>query len=147
MHELTLDRNREDIPLLKKKKKKDLFMAVLALHCCADFSLVGGPLSSWWTGFSLRWHLLLQGTALGHAGFSSCGFLDLEPRLSTVVHRLSCSEACGIFPDLGLNLCLLHLQVDSLPLSHQGSLKTSLLSGGKVEYMEQENWYHLECCT
>ena len=66
MHELALDRNREDIPLLKKKK--DSFMAVLALHCCADFSLVGGPLSSWWTGFSLRWHLLLQGT-----GFRACG--------------------------------------------------------------------------
>ena len=27
----------------------------------------------------------------------------------------------GIFLDQGLNLCLLHWQVDSLPLSHQGS--------------------------
>ena len=27
----------------------------------------------------------------------------------------------GIFPTQGLNLCLLHWQVDSLPLSHQGS--------------------------
>ena len=35
---------------------------------------------------------------------------------------LSCSTACGIFPDQGLNLCLLHWQADSLPLSHQGSL-------------------------
>ena len=34
---------------------------------------------------------------------------------------LSCSEACGIFPDQGSNLCLLHWQVDSLPLSHQGT--------------------------
>ena len=33
---------------------------------------------------------------------------------------LSCSKACGIFPGQGLNLCLLHLQPDSLPLSHQG---------------------------
>ena len=33
----------------------------------------------------------------------------------------SCSEACGIFPDQGSNPCLLHEQVDSLPLSHQGS--------------------------
>ena len=41
---------------------------------------------------------------------------------STVVrHRLSCSEACEIFPDQGSNLCLLHWQVYSLPLSHQGS--------------------------
>ena len=34
----------------------------------------------------------------------------------------SCSIARGIFPDQGLNLCLLHWQVDSLPLSHQESL-------------------------
>ena len=38
-----------------------------------------------------------------------------------VWHGLSCSEACEIFPDQGSNLCLLHWQVDSLPLSHQGS--------------------------
>ena len=30
-----------------------------------------------------------------------------------VVHGLSCSMACGIFPDKGLNLCPLHWQVDS----------------------------------
>ena len=28
-------------------------------------------------------------------------------------HRLSCLEACGIFPDQGSNLCPLHWQVDS----------------------------------
>ena len=38
-----------------------------------------------------------------------------------VTHGLSCSEAYGIFPDQRLNLCLLHLQADSLPLSHQGN--------------------------
>ena len=42
-----------------------------------------------------------------------------------VVHRLSCSAASGIFPDQGLNLCLLHWQADSLPLS-QGSLRRIL---------------------
>ena len=35
-----------------------------------------------------------------------------------VAHTLSCSAACGIFPDQGLNPCLLHWQVDSLSLSH-----------------------------
>ena len=35
-------------------------------------------------------------------------------------HGLSCSMACGFFPDQGSNLCLLYLQEDSLPLSHQG---------------------------
>ena len=33
-------------------------------------------------------------------------------------HGLNCSTACGIFPDQGLNPCLLHWQVDSLSLSH-----------------------------
>ena len=37
-----------------------------------------------------------------------------------VVHGLSCSVACGNFLDQGSNLCLLHWQADSLPLSHQG---------------------------
>ena len=31
-----------------------------------------------------------------------------------MVHRLSCSTACGIFLDQGSHLCLLHWQVDSL---------------------------------
>ena len=38
-----------------------------------------------------------------------------------MVHRLSCSAACGIFLDQGLNLCPLHWQADSQPLRHQGS--------------------------
>ena len=38
-----------------------------------------------------------------------------------MVHGLGCSEACGIFLDEGLNPCFLHWQVDSSPLSHQGS--------------------------
>ena len=36
-------------------------------------------------------------------------------------HGLSCSMAGGIYPDQGLNPCLLHWQADSLPLSHRGS--------------------------
>ena len=44
---------------------------------------------------------------------SSCGLRALERRLSSVVHRLSCSAACGIFLDQGSNLCPLHWQVDS----------------------------------
>ena len=42
-----------------------------------------------------------------------------------VVHQLSCSMACRIFLDQGSNPCPLHWQVDSLPLSHQGSPRTS----------------------
>ena len=35
-----------------------------------------------------------------------------------VAYGLSYPAACGIFPDQGLNLCLLHWQVDSLQRSH-----------------------------
>ena len=38
-----------------------------------------------------------------------------------VMHGLSCLTACGIFPYQESNLCVLHWQVDSWPLSHQGS--------------------------
>ena len=36
-------------------------------------------------------------------------------------YRLSCSMACGIFPDQASNPCLLHCQADSLSPRHQGS--------------------------
>ena len=57
----------------------------------------------------------LQGTqasAVVAPGLHSTG-------LEVVPHRLSCSTACGIFPDQGWNLHLLHWQEDSLSLSHQ----------------------------
>ena len=38
-----------------------------------------------------------------------------------MVHGLSCSKTWGIFPDQGLNPCLLHWQLDSLQLSQQRS--------------------------
>ena len=54
------------------------------------------------------------------------GSVVAVPRLQStgsgvVGHRLGYSTACGIFPDRGWNPYLLHLQVDSLPLSHQES--------------------------
>ena len=83
-----------------------LFPAVLGLHCCACFSLVAAT-----KGCSLvaEHRLLIMGAAL-----------VVEHRLSgtgwtVAAHGLSCSTACGIFPDQGLNLCLLHWLVDSLP--------------------------------
>ena len=59
--------------------------------------------------------------ALGHAAFSSPSSQVPEHSLNAVAKGLSCSLACKIFLDHGLNLCLLHWQVDSLLLSHQGS--------------------------
>ena len=59
--------------------------------------------------------------ARGHAGFSSCGSWAESTGSVVVVHGLSCSAACGIFPDQGSDLFLLHWQVDSSPQSQQGS--------------------------
>ena len=69
----------------------------------------GGHSSSRCTGLSLSWPLLLRGTGSRHTGSV------------VVAHGLSCSTACGIFPDQGSNPCPLHWQADSQPLRHQGS--------------------------
>ena len=102
-----------------------LFMAVLGLCCCAGFSLVvasgdssldagPGPLI---VGAS-RYKAWVLGHRLRSCGMwvSSCGSRALEHRRNS-----SRSVARGIFPDQGLNLCLLHWPADSSPLSHQGS--------------------------
>ena len=61
----------------------------------------GGLSSSRCAGLSLSWPLMLQSTS--------------SRRASSVVvaHGLSCSAACGIFPDQGSNPCPLHWQADS----------------------------------
>ena len=99
---------------------------MLYLHCCADFPLVSvsrGGFSLLCMGFSLWLFLSLwsmDSLASVARGQSSCGSRALEPRFNSVAHGLRISVACGIYPDEGSNLCLLHWQVDSLPLSHQG---------------------------
>ena len=52
---------------------------------------------------------------------------------------LGCSEACGIFLDQELNLCLLHQQVDSLPLSHLVNPVTALLKSVKGRDVRAES--------
>ena len=82
-------------------------MAVLGLHFCARaFFSCGkwGPLF-----IAVRRPLLLRSTGSRRAGSV------------VVAHGASCSVACGIFPDQGLNPCPLHWQADSQPLHHQGS--------------------------
>ena len=68
--------------------------------------------------------LLFQSRGSRHTGFSTCGLRTLEHRFSSCVQqpRLNCSQECGILLDQGLNPCLLHWQVNSYPLYHQGSL-------------------------
>ena len=87
-------------------------MCVLGLCCCTRASSgcgAWGYSSSQSANSSLLWFLLLRSTGSGLAGSV------------VVMHGLSCSTACGIFPHQGSNLYPLHWQVDSLPLSHQGS--------------------------
>ena len=69
----------------------------------------GGHSSSRCAGLSLSRPLLLRRTGSRRAGSV------------VVAHGPSCSAACGILPDQGSNPCLLHWQVDSQPLRHQGS--------------------------
>ena len=56
-----------------------------------------------------------------------------------VVHRLSCSEVCGIFRDQGSNLCVRRWQADSLSWSHQGSLKSRFLIREWPNYTETDS--------
>ena len=82
-----------------------LFLAVLGLCCYvrAFFSF-----SKWAATLCCS----VQSSHCG--GFSCCRAWALGTRASVVVaHGLSCSEACGIFPDQGSNPCPLHWQVDS----------------------------------
>ena len=104
---------------------------MLGLHCCAssslvaasgDYSLVKAPrflvaVASLVADHRLEVHRLQYVWLIGSVVVVS----RLWSTDSTVVHRLSCSAACGIFSNQGSNLCLLHWQADSLPLSHQGS--------------------------
>ena len=50
-------------------------------------------------------------------GFSFCRAWTLGHKLSSCGAGVSCSLACGIFLDQGSNPCLMHWQVDYLPLS------------------------------
>ena len=82
-------------------------------------------------GCSWQWLLFLL--ARGHVGFSGCGTLVLEHRLSSCGARAQLLYGGGIFLDQGWNLCLLHWQVNSLPLSHQGS---------QLEHNYDKTWQH-----
>ena len=105
-----------------------LHWVFIAVHWLSLVAASGGYSSLQCVGFSLQWLLLLRSMGSGHKGFSSCGawaqqlwrvgsvvvVRRLQSAGSVVVaHGLSCSAACGIFPDQGLNPCPLYRQVDS----------------------------------
>ena len=101
-----------------------LFLAVLGLHCCMwAFSTC----SDWGLLFIAVYGLLIvvaflvaehtlqvrKLQQLWHTG-SVVVACRLQSAGSVVVaHGLSCSTACGIFLDQGLNSCPLHWQADS----------------------------------
>ena len=86
-------------------------LAIVSLFCSSQaFSIYSkwGPLFPVVVWLSLRWLLLLHRLS----GVRASG---------VVGHGLSCSSACGIFPDQGLNPCPLHWQADSYSLYLQKS--------------------------
>ena len=83
-----------------------VFISVRGLSVVATS---GGHSSSRCAGLSLSQPLLLRSTGSRRAGSV------------IVAHGPSCSAACGIFPNQGLNPYPLHWQADSQPLRHQGS--------------------------
>ena len=86
------------------------FFIILFISGCTGPSLLcKGFLQLWCSGFSLLWLLLLQSSG-SELRLNSCG-----------APSLSCSEACGIFPDQESNLCPLCWQAGSFPLCYQGS--------------------------
>ena len=77
----------------------------------------------WGASYS-KWGLFFGARALGTwasaavaGGLSSCASWALECRFRGCGAQVSWSPACGIFLDQGWNLCPLHWQAESLPLS------------------------------
>ena len=92
-------------------------LAVLGLYCCSwPFSTCGklglhSSCNSWashFDGFACcrAWVLGAKDSIVAAHGLQSADSI-------AVMHRLSCPEACGFFPDQGLNPYPLHWQADS----------------------------------
>ena len=115
-------------------------MVALGLACCVwAFSGCGeqGPLFT-----VVQWLLVavaslvaehrlqgMQASGIAARGLGSCSPGLKSAGSVALAHGLSCSEACGIFPEQGSNprpLRLLPSQADSLPPSHHGSLHRDL---------------------
>ena len=88
-------------------ERRLLFIAVRGLHCGGS-SRCGA------------WALGARASVVVDRGLWSAGSV-------VVAHGLSCSTACGIFPDQGSNPCPLHWQADCKLLRHQGSPPRVLL--------------------
>ena len=109
------------------------FFFCLFVFCYAGSSLLRGLFFS-----CSKWGLLssCRAWALEYMDFSNCGIWISSCSSQALEHRFNCcgvpglssSTACGIFPDQGSNLCLLHCQADSLLLKHQENPPDGFLS-------------------
>ena len=108
------------LPLCILKETMYLFLlAVLGLCCCSGVSSSCGKqvlLSNTVDGL-----LTAAASLVEHELSDAQASVALGHRLSSCGAGLCCSAAWGILLDQGSNLCLLHWQVESLPLSLQGS--------------------------
>ena len=103
-----------------------LFLAVLGLRCCVGVSpaAVSGDYSLGVVGG----RLVAVASPVVENRFKAQRPQQLQHMGSVIPARgFSCSEACGIFRHHGSNLRLPHWQVDSSPLSCQGSPQISSL--------------------
>ena len=99
-----------------------LYMAVLGLYYCVWLSLVAlsgsycFAVASLCSSFSCcrAWALGMWASVVTAHGLRSCGLWALEHWLSSCgTWAFSCSMACGIFLNQGLNHCPHHWQADS----------------------------------
>jgi len=116
-------------------KRLFIILVALALCCCMRaFSSCGewGLLFVGVAGFSCSGFSCCRARALGvqasvaqHTGTAAAAPGLQNVASEVVAHGLSYSPARGIFLEQGWNLCLLHWQMNSYPLGHQGSLQFS----------------------
>ena len=105
----------------------------------SSLAVTGGSCSSLrCAGFPSRRLRLLQTQALGARALVVAAQRLWRVASVTVTQGLSGPLVCGIFPDLGLNLCPLHWQEESLLLSQQGHPWTSVLN--RVPPSGREGW-------
>ena len=102
-------------------------------YFCLGWVLVAAPASLWLRRVGATLQLQRRGfrcpgfaLAVEHVGSVAANRGLYSTGAVLAAHRLSCSTACGIFPDQGSNLYLLQWQADSLPVRHQGRLKIIL---------------------
>ena len=112
-------------------------LGVLALGGCTRFFLA--VLSGWYSLVAV--HRLLIAAPSRCTGSRARGLRwSRLPAPRAQAHGCRAwaffSWACGIFLDQGSNLCLLHWQGNSLPLSHQGSPVIIFVSICSLNFMQ-----------